>query len=126
MKLNWTKVGKGIVYASIGAGLLGAVHYMFLANQITLPDIAGIPSGVILPFIIGALGFVASYSFPRLGDTGKDILQFGSAALIGFGIATYANWITPVAVTARARYVPTVVARAPISTMPTAAAVKMI
>jgi len=116
MKANWKRIGKGIVYASIGAASFGAIHYMFLANiDLGMPDIMGIPMTVVLPFLVGAVGFVAAESF-KIGDTAKTIMRFGSASVIGFGIATYANWITPVAVAgarARARYTPPI-HRAPI------------
>lgn len=128
MKANWRKIGKGVVYASIGAAAFGAIHYMFLANiDLGMPDIAGIPMTVVLPFLIGVVGFIAAESF-KLGDTAKTIMRFGSASVIGFGIATYANWVTPVAVLgarARARYIPPVV-RAQIPTRTVTAVTKMI
>jgi len=131
MKANWKKIGKGVVYASIGAAAFGAIHYMFLANiDLGMPDIAGIPMTVILPFLVGVVGFVAAESF-KLGDTAKNIVRFGSASVIGFGIATYANWITPVVTStpsarARARYIPPVIRRAPIPTRTVASITKMI
>ena len=106
---KWSKVAWGVAAATIGAAAFGAVHFMFLAPQYGVGDFMGVPLNVLLPFLIGTLGFVGVYALkPKMGETVQNILTFGSAAAIGFGVAQYAGWITP-AVTTRARartYVP--------------------
>lgn len=101
--VNWKKIGMGVAAATIGAATFGAIHFMFLAPQYGVGDFMGIPLGVLLPILLGTLGFVGTYAVGRKwGDTLKNVMTFGSAAAIGFGVAQYAGWITP-AVTARAR-----------------------
>lgn len=101
--VNWKKVGMGVAAATIGAATFGAIHFMFLAPQFGVGDFMGIPLSVVLPLLLGTLGFVGTYALGRKwGDTLKNIMTFGSAAVIGFGVAQYAGWITP-AVTVRAR-----------------------
>lgn len=100
--IEWKKVGMGILAASVGAAAFGAVHYLFLAGSAPAGDLFGISYSVILPFVLGAIGMVGAFAFAKPGNL-RDILMLGSAASIGFGLATYANWITPTAPAARAR-----------------------
>ena len=108
---KWKTVGLGVAAATVGAAAFGAVHYMFLAPQFGVGDFYGIPLTVILPIALGAPGFILPAVF-RMKDTIKDVVHFGAAASIGFGVAQYAGWITPTApAAARARaYVPRAVA----------------
>ena len=108
---KWKTVGLGVAAATVGAAAFGAVHYMFLAPQFGVGDFFGIPLSVILPIALGALGFILPAVF-RMKDTIKDVVHFGAAASIGFGVAQYAGWITPTApAAARARaYAPRAVA----------------
>ena len=102
--VNWKKVGMGVAAATIGAAAFGAVHFMFLAPQWGIGDFMGIPLNVILPFLLGTLGLVGAYAFaPKMGETIQNIVKYGSAAVIGVGVAQYAGWITTPVVQARAR-----------------------
>ena len=109
MNDKWKKIAVGVAAATVGAAAFGAVHFMFLAPQFGVGDIAGIPLAVVLPFLVGTLGLVGYYWYKGKEDgIVKQVLLMGSAATIGFGVAQYAGWITPV-VTARravATYVP--------------------
>jgi 2,4-dienoyl-CoA reductase-like NADH-dependent reductase (Old Yellow Enzyme family) len=85
---------------------------MFLAPQFgTQPDlIPGLPMATLLPFLLGAgliaIPYAASRSIKK-GSTMSDILKAGGAAAIGFGVATYANWVLPVSAgVSRARAAP--------------------
>lgn len=119
--VEWRKVAVGVAAATIGAATFGAVHFMFLAPQWGVGDIMGIPLTVLLPFLLGTLGFIGAAVIGRkYGDTPKQILLYGSAATVGFGVAQYAGWVTTPAVVApgaalRARaptrYVPTTIPR---------------
>jgi len=113
MAINWKKVATGVAAASIGAAAFGAVHFMFLAPQYGVGDFMGIPLNVLLPFVVGTLGLVVSMGYIKEPGTMKDIVTYGSAATIGFGVAQYAGWISPV-IPARAR----APLRAPLRTMP--------
>lgn len=94
--MDWKKIALGVAAATVGAAAFGAVHFMFLAPQMGIGDLFGIPYAVLLPFLIGTLGFIGVYGFSnKIKGTIADILMFGSAAAIGFGIAQYAGWITP-------------------------------
>lgn len=111
MTINWKKVATGVLAASVGAAAFGAVHYMFLAPQFGSGDVFGVPLSVILPFVVGTLGFTASAAMgSKVSDTVKAIIQYGSAAVIGAGIMQYAGWVsasaTPAAARAPARYTP--------------------
>ena len=108
---KWKTVGLGVAAATVGAAAFGSVHYMFLAPQFGVGDFYGIPLTVILPIALGALGFILPAVF-RMKDTIKDVVHFGAAASIGFGVAQYAGWITPTPKASdRARaYVPRAVA----------------
>lgn len=102
--VNWRKVAIGVAAATIGAATFGAVHFMFLAPQFGVGDFMGLPLSVLLPFLLGTLGFVATYGIgQRWGTTVQNILLFGSSAAIGFGVAQYAGWVTPQAQALRAR-----------------------
>lgn len=116
--VNWKKVGMGVAAATIGSAAIGAVHFMFLAPQFGVGDFLGIPLNVLLPFLLGALGFIAVGSKIVKGETMKAILAYGSAAVVGFGVAQYAGWITPTTTVSTAR------ARLPVAraTMPVARA----
>jgi hypothetical protein len=89
-KGTWKKVGYGILAAGVGAAIFGAAHFYFLGNVPT-GNILGIPYGVLFPFILGTLGFIGAYGFTKEG-TMRNVLLFGSAAAVGFGIAEYAGW----------------------------------
>jgi len=102
MAVSWKRVGMGVAAASIGAAAFGAVHFMFLAPQFGVGDFMGIPLNVVLPILFGALGFTLPYLFKMKPGTAKEVVQYGSAAVIGFGIAQYAGWIQPLPA-ARAR-----------------------
>lgn len=104
MAISWKKVATGVLAASIGAAAFGALHYMFLAPQFGVGDIMGVPYTVILPFVVGAIGITATVAFAnKLGDMGTKIVGYGSAALIGAGIAQYAGWaLTPAQAAAQA------------------------
>lgn len=93
----WKKVAIGVAAATVGAAAFGAVHFMFLAPQFGVGDVAGIPLGVVLPFLVGALGLVGYYWYKPRDEDGiiKKVILLGSAATIGFGVAQYAGWITP-------------------------------
>ena len=107
---KWKTVGLGVAAATVGAAAFGAVHYMFLAPQFGVGDFFGIPLSVILPIALGALGFILPAVF-RMKDTIKDVVHFGAAASIGFGVAQYAGWIVPKPKTDAPRaYVPRAVA----------------
>lgn len=94
MKVNWKQVGMGVLAASVGAAAFGAVHYLFLAGQVGATDlIPGVPNGAFFPIVLGAIGLVAAFGWAK--GIVKDILVAGSAASVGFGIATYAGWIQP-------------------------------
>jgi hypothetical protein len=110
MASKWKPVALGVVAASVGAAAFGAVHYMFLAAQMPVGDFFGIGYDVLLPIILGVAGFALPVMF-KVKGTAKDVLQFGGAAAIGFGIANYAGWVTPVVARARA---PIARARAPV------------
>lgn len=109
MAISWKKVAVGVAAATVGAAAFGAVQFMFLAPQFGVGDIAGIPLSVVLPFLVGALGLIGYYWY-KPADSGivKQVLLMGSAATIGFGVAQYAGWITPVTTARRAvaSYVP--------------------
>lgn len=90
-KGTWKKVGYGVLAAGVGAAVFGLAHYYFLGN-IPAGDIMGISYATIFPFILGALGFVGAYGFTKKEGTMRNVLLFGSAAAIGFGIANYAGW----------------------------------
>lgn len=126
---DWKKVATGVAAAAVGAGIFGAVHFMFLAQQAGTGDIMGIPFTVVIPFLLGTAGFVISGMWGKLTGTAKDIVQFGSAAAIGFGIAQYAGWLMTPATAARAaaRYVPSPAIRTITPTItPTVQGTKMI
>lgn len=117
--MQYKKVLMGVAAATIGAAAFGAVHFMFLAPQFGVGDFFGIPFSVVVPFLLGAVGFLLGLGFVKKEGVVKDIVLYGSAAVIGFGVAEYAQWITPVAAArARAsasipRYVPPPVISAP-------------
>ncbi len=87
---TWKKVGFGVLAAGVGAAIFGAVHYYFLGN-IPAGDVMGVTYATVFPFILGALGFIGAYGFAKEG-TMRNVLLFGSAAAIGFGVANYAGW----------------------------------
>lgn len=87
---TWKKVGYGVLAAGVGAAVFGLAHYYFLGN-IPAGDVMGVTYATIFPFILGALGFIGAYGFAKEG-TMRNVLLFGSAASIGFGIANYAGW----------------------------------
>jgi hypothetical protein len=91
----------GVFAASLGAAAFGAIHYMFLAGQTPAGGLFGVSYSVIVPIVLGAIGFLGAYSFTKPG-TIREVVTMGSAAAIGFGIATYASWITPATAQARA------------------------
>lgn len=88
---TWKKVGYGVLAAGVGAAIFGAVHYYFLGN-IPVGDVMGITYATVFPFLVGALGFIGAYGFTKSDSTLRNVLLFGSAASIGFGIANYAGW----------------------------------
>ena len=101
MKIEWKKVGMGVFAAGLGAAIFGAVHYMFLAGQTPAGGLLGVSYSVIVPVVLGVVGFVISMAV-KPGYV-REIISYGSAAAIGFGVATYATWITPANASARAR-----------------------
>lgn len=107
----WKQIATGVVAASVGAAIFGAVHFMFLAPSYGTGNVMGIPMTVVLPFVLGIAGFaVGEYGHNKEWGRGwlGSIIKYGSAAIIGFGIAEYAGWAVA-AVPARARaaaYVP--------------------
>jgi hypothetical protein len=110
MAIQWKEVAKGVVSASVGAALFGAVHFMYLAPTYGTGSVMGVPMTVVLPFALGIGGFFIGTWGANKWAKGwlGDIITYGSAAVIGFGIAEYAGWITG-ASSARARasaYVP--------------------
>lgn len=95
----------GVLAASIGAAAFGAVQYMFLGGALPADIIPGVENGVLIPIVLGAIGLILGFGWAK--GTVKDILVAGSAASVGFGIATFAKWIQPgpgATVGARARY----------------------
>lgn len=121
--VNWKKVGMGVAAATIGAATFGAVHFMFLAPQWGVGDIMGVPLSVVLPFLLGTLGLIGAYGLaPKMGETLKDIIKYGSAAVIGVGVAQYAGWITtpvaPARARARANFTPRPVPLRPVAVAP--------
>jgi len=91
----WKSVATGVVAASVGAAAFGAVHYMFLAQQVNLgQNFFGIPYTTLLPIVLGTVGMVAGKMYFKSG-IGHDVITYGGAAAIGFGIADYAGWISP-------------------------------
>lgn len=112
MVTKWKPVAMGVLAATVGAATFGAIHYMFLAGTAPVGNFFGIPYEVIYPFVLGIAGIIgAQYYWHGKTSTFKDIITYGSAAAIGYGVATYAGWITPVSARARA-YAPTAAARA--------------
>jgi hypothetical protein len=104
MDIKWKQVGFGVLAAGVGAAIFGGAMHYFLLGNMPAGDIMGISYSVLLPFMLGALGFVGAYGFAGHNDTIKNILIFGSAAAIGFGVAEYAGWTAFTASTrARAR-----------------------
>ena len=100
---TWKKVGYGVLAAGVGAAIFGAVHYYFLGN-IPAGDVMGITFATLFPFILGTLGLIGAYGFTKSDSTIRNVLLFGSAASIGFGIAQYAGWaVFPSSPSARAR-----------------------
>lgn len=119
-KGTWKKVGYGVLAAGVGAAIFGAVHYYFLGN-VPAGNIMGISYGVIFPFILGAIGLVGAYGYTKAESTMRNVLLFGSAAAIGFGIAEYAGWATFGAGTLRARAATAAYAPPRVFTAPTIA-----
>lgn len=118
---NWKQVATGVVAASVGATALGAVHYMFLAPQYGAGSLMGVPMSTVLPIVLGIIGFVGAGFIGAKYGTAKDVLLFGSAASIGFGIAQYAGWVTPKPVVAAAparAFVPTMGVSVPMMAAP--------
>jgi len=106
--VNWKKVGMGVAAAAVGSGVFGAIHFMFLAPQMGVGDVMGIPLNVVLPFLVGTLGFIGVYGFgKKMGETMKDVIKFGSAAIVGVGVAQYAGWVTPTTVVPARAIIPT-------------------
>ena len=128
-KGTWKKVGYGVLAAGVGAAIFGAVHYYFLGN-VPAGNIMGVSYGVIFPFVLGVLGLVGAYGYTKADSTMRNVLLFGSAAAIGFGIAEYAGWATFGMGTLRARaataYVQPRVFTAPTPAFATATGVKVI
>jgi hypothetical protein len=89
---TWKKVGYGILAAGVGAAIFGAAHFYFLGN-VPAGNILGISYNVLFPFILGTLGFIGAYGFTKEGNL-RNVLLFGSAAAIGFGVAEFAGWAT--------------------------------
>lgn len=122
VNISWKKVATGVIAAAVGAAAFGAVQYMFLAPNVTIPDVMGVPISVILPIVVGTIGFVGAFALSEKHKMAKDVVAYGSAALIGAGIMSYAGWISTPATTARARaasaarYIPP--KSAPISALP--------
>jgi hypothetical protein len=123
LKVNWKTVGMGVVAASVGAAAFGAIQYLFLGGALPNDIIPGVSNGVLFPILLGALGLVIGYGWAH--GIVKDILVAGSAASVGFGIATYVGWIQagpaaakPAGATAAsARYAPPPMRTAPLPMM---------
>jgi hypothetical protein len=99
LKVNWKVVGMGVLAASVGAAVFGAVQYMFLGGVLPTDLVPGVSNGVLFPILLGALGLIIGYGWGH--GIVKDILVAGSAASVGFGIATYVGWIQPGAAAAK-------------------------
>lgn len=112
MKAQYKEVAVGIASATVGVAAIGAVHYMFLAQQLpSLPaDFLGIPMNVLLPILLGCVSITGAVVAIHKEKSSmlKSILLSGGAAAIGFGVAEYAGWITSAAGLRAAR------ARAPV------------
>jgi hypothetical protein len=106
-KIEFKRVGLGVLAATVGAAAFGAVHYMFLAKNIPAGNIMGVSYAVIAPFALGVVGLLAGYGLTKPG-TMRDVVVAGSAAAIGFAVATQIGWIN----TAGARAGASVPARA--------------
>lgn len=124
VSISWKKVATGVLAASIGAAAFGAIHYMFLAPAVGgTPDVMGVPISVILPFIVGTLGFIGAFALSEKHKMAREVVTYGSAALIGAGVMSYAGWITTgthlAARPAAARFIPTRAA-APLPSFPSA------
>jgi hypothetical protein len=101
---KWKKIGSGVAMAAIGAAVGGAVQFMFLAPQFAgqADFLPFIPNNVLIPFVLGAAFFGGSLFMKGKGMF-KDVLAYAGVASVGFGVATYANWITPVVTSPGAR-----------------------
>jgi hypothetical protein len=90
---TWKKVGYGILAAGVGAAIFGAAHFYFLGN-VPGGNLFGVPYSTLFPFVLGTLGLIGAYGFTKSEGTMRNVLLFGSAAAIGFGIADFAGWAT--------------------------------
>jgi hypothetical protein len=66
----------------------------------------GVAYRTIFPFILGTLGFVGAFGYTKKDSMIQNILLFGAAASVGFGIAELTSWGTFKAASASARASP--------------------
>lgn len=92
-KGTWKKVGYGVLAAGVGAAIFGAAHFYFVGN-VPSGDLLGVTYRTLFPFLLGTLGFIGAYGYTKKEGIARNVLLFGSAAAIGFGIAELTSWGT--------------------------------
>ena len=66
---------------------------MFLATNISMPDVFGVPITAIVPLIIGTLGFLGAYSLDEKHKMVKNIVAYASEELIRAGVTSFVRWV---------------------------------
>lgn len=104
---KYKEVAIGVAQAAVGGVMFGfGMQYIFTSGMVPATDwIPGITNNVVVALVLGTAGFALTTIRPNLGGSKMltNIIKFGSAAIIGMGLAAQMGFSTGLRATAPMR-----------------------